>query len=223
MSDGTPEIKDVTPEELLATELAMTKRGYDPDAVDALLERAAATIQRLQLEAVHPPALDRRDGEDLIQRTLLLAQSTADETLEKAQENASAIVEDAEARAKRLMDDAEEFAANLMETERQRAQGIMDDVARRRERLENELDALDHFQQQARQRLLRAFDSEKVLLERLFADAMRGRPAEYLPAHGEDDIVLPDDDMDMAMSDEDPEAARVAWLVEHQSRGRGAG
>jgi hypothetical protein len=69
---------EVSPEELLTTTIPIVKRGYEPELIDRLLERAAATIERLQ--ALDTPALesDRQARADVLHRTLLLAQTSAD-------------------------------------------------------------------------------------------------------------------------------------------------
>ena len=55
---------DVTPHELRDVEIKEVRRGYDCDAVDTLLERAAATIEALQ-EQVHLAEQHARDVEEI--------------------------------------------------------------------------------------------------------------------------------------------------------------
>src|SRR3954452_21058188 len=107
-------LMDITPQELRASELKEAFRGYHRDEVDALLERAAATIDDLTEQFQRPRAVAVSRGEhtdaDTIQRTLLLAQRAADSALAEAEERAHALVEESEERAQALVSDAEATA-----------------------------------------------------------------------------------------------------------------
>ncbi|HEV2310839.1 MAG TPA: DivIVA domain-containing protein, partial [Acidimicrobiia bacterium] len=107
--------EEIDADGLLHAEIAVVKRGYDPDAVDELLERAAMTIDRLH--ALDAPAMEerRRTQADLLHRTLLLAQGSADRHLADAESSAASLVADAQARASRLVAEAEHAAETLME------------------------------------------------------------------------------------------------------------
>jgi cell division initiation protein len=106
---------DVTPHELRDVEIKEVRRGYDCDAVDTILERAAATIESLQ-EQLHLAEQHARDvevtgtaarqDEDVLQRTLLLATKAADEAVAEANAKARAITEAAEAQARAAVEEA---------------------------------------------------------------------------------------------------------------------
>jgi hypothetical protein len=144
--------------------------------IDSLLERAAATIERLR--ALDDPALERerRERADLMQRTLMLAQARADETITEAQTIAGEIRADAEASAQLLVADAEQIAAHLVETERGRARSILEDALACRDVLTGDVAALEQFASQARARLRDALEHELSELDLLLA-SMSGRPA----------------------------------------------
>src|SRR4051794_34192935 len=137
---------DVTPDELRDVQLRESFRGYHRTDVDALCERAAETIERLQRQrdlleeqlrsrvardgvrdprrVVAPPAAPptpepqaARDL-DVIQRTLVLAQRAADETLTEAQTRSRAMTSEAEAAARALVADAEASARRVADGER---------------------------------------------------------------------------------------------------------
>lgn len=169
---------EVSADELLTTVIPLSRRGYSPDVIDPLLERAAATIERLR--SLDDPALERerRERADLMQRTLMLAQARADETITEAQTIAGEIRADAEASAQLLVADAEQIAAHLVETERNRARSILEDALACRDVLTGDIAALEHFASQARARLRDALEHELSGLERLLS-SVKGRPAPH--------------------------------------------
>ncbi len=172
--DGAP-LEEVTPDELLTTVVPITRKGYAPDVIDGLLERAAATIDRLAVLDTPAFERERRDRADLLQRTLMLAQARADETITGAQAIADEIRGDAEASAQQLIADAEQLAAHLVETERLRAHAILEAALASRGVLQGDVAALEEFASQARARLRDALDAELVGLDGLLT-AVTSRP-----------------------------------------------
>ena len=191
--DETP--LEVSPEELLSSAIPIAKRGYEPDVIDALLERAASTIARLR--ALDAPELERqrRNQVEILQRTLMMAQSTAAHTVADAQAHARSLVDDAERRAQQLMADAEKLATHLVESEAARAQLSIGEARTRREALEEDIRALEQFLATARSRVRDALDTETSTLERLLGEAMVDRPARR-------EIDLTDPRLDAAQLDE---------------------
>jgi cell division septum initiation protein DivIVA len=175
-TDDTALLDEVTADELLTTVIPITRKGYAPDAIDALLERAAATIERLG--ALDDPAFERerRERADLLQRTLMLAQARADETVTEAQAIAGEIRGDAETNAQLLVADAEQLSAHLVETERMRAHAILEDALACRSVVENDIAALEEFASQARARLRDALETELMGLDAVLA-AVASRPS----------------------------------------------
>ncbi|HSO96392.1 MAG TPA: hypothetical protein VLV81_10160 [Acidimicrobiia bacterium] len=171
--DGAP-LDEVTPDELLTAVVPITRKGYAPDVIDPLLERAAATIERLAV--LDNPALERerRHRADLLQRTLMLAQARADETITEAQAIADEIRGDAEASAQQLIADAEQLAAHLVETERLRAHAILEEALAKRGVLQGDVAALGEFASQARARLRAALEAELVGLDGLLTAVTSG-------------------------------------------------
>jgi cell division septum initiation protein DivIVA len=173
--DDRVELEEVSADELLTAVIPITRRGYSPDVIDSLLERAAATIERLR--ALDTPALERerRERADLLQRTLMLAQARADETVTQAQSVAGEIRDDAEAGAQLLIADAEQLAAHLVETERLRAHAILEDALASRDVVQDDVAALEEFASQARARLHDALEAELTGLDGLLG-AVTSRP-----------------------------------------------
>jgi len=84
---------DVTPRELRDVEIREAFRGYNRDEVNDLLERAAAAIEALnertrvlgeRLASGQTESGRGRDTEDMLHRTLLLAQRASDEAIAEA-------------------------------------------------------------------------------------------------------------------------------------------
>src|SRR5262245_53092116 len=101
---------DVTPRELRDTDIREGFRGYHRDDVDELLERAASTVEGLservrqlteRLQSVEGSAGKSRETEEMLQRTLVLAQKTADEAISEAQERSRTVLEGYEAKARK--------------------------------------------------------------------------------------------------------------------------
>jgi DivIVA domain-containing protein len=142
---------DVTPHELRTAEFREEFRGYRQKEVDTLLDRAAVTIEQLQVEirrmSEHMSELrgatpGDREQDDLLRRTLLLAQKAADDAVAEAQATAQSLVADAESRraalidsahaqARSTIDGADEYAATTTSDAEARARALVDDATGR--------------------------------------------------------------------------------------------
>ena len=176
-SDGAERrLEEIDADGLLHAEIPVGKRGYNTDTVDELLERAAMTIDRLQ--ALDDPAIEerRRAAADLLHRTLLLAQASADHHLSEAESSAASLVADAQARASRMVAEAERAAETLMEARSAQARAAIGGLLERRQLLEDELDRLERYAWEVRGRLREVFTRESTALERVLSDTTRDRP-----------------------------------------------
>src|SRR5260370_33721360 len=106
---------EITPRELRDVEIREAFRGYSRDEVNELLERAAASLDvandRVQqmserLNTAQSETGHTRETEDILHRTLLLAQRAADEAVNEAAAKARQVVDDAELQARRLLPNA---------------------------------------------------------------------------------------------------------------------
>ena len=203
---GDDHRSEIDADGLLHAEIPVGKRGYDPDAVDELLERAAATIDRLQ--ALDEPALEqrRRFQADLLHRTLLLAQASADHHLADAESTAASVVADAQARASRLVAEAEHAAEQLVEARAAQARAAITGLLERRALLEREVDGLERFAADVRARLRDVFLTEATALEQVLTDATRDRPLLR-----EIDLTDPMTDVVAVPDDEPADATALAW------------
>jgi DivIVA domain-containing protein len=169
---------EITPRELRDTEIREAFRGYQRDEVNDLLERAAQTIEghaeRIRelsgrLGSAAGDAGRSRETEDVLHRTLLLAQRAADEAVSEAQAKARQLLDDAEAQSRRLLDDAEGEARRKGESERRRLEQDILDLAAKREVLLADVEALSRFEAEYRDRLVQRLESD--------LDAWRSRPS----------------------------------------------
>jgi cell division initiation protein len=174
VDDAAP--ADVAAEELLGAAIPIVRRGYAPEVVDELLDRAATTIERLRILGESELERRRRDHADLLNRTLLLAQSSADQRVAEAESLAASVVAEARARAGRLVAEAEQAASHLVDAERTRAELTVGAALARRRVLQADIEALEQYAQDLRARLRSVFDSQAAALDRVLAAATWGRP-----------------------------------------------
>lgn len=173
---------DLTPDAVRNVELRKKGRGYDADDVDAFrqqveigagemqarLREAAAKIEEAETRAREAEERSRTsvESDETIQRTLLLAQRTADAAVKEAEETAARKVADAEAEAERL----------LTEARNHREQAIADAESEVREAIDlKRAELLDELS--ALERTRDGLHAEVVALE-AHVDAQRGRVQE---------------------------------------------
>jgi DivIVA domain-containing protein len=121
---------EVAPKLLREVEFPEKLRGYHPDHVDEFLEQVAVGIEQLQerlrqaieraekaeqrAEKAEAQLAASGGEDDLLRRTLVLAQKTADMAIAEANERARAILEEAEQRAEKLLAEAQARAQALL-------------------------------------------------------------------------------------------------------------
>ncbi len=184
---------DITPRELRDVEIRESFRGYNRDDVNELLERAATTLdaahERMQqmnerLTTVQSETGHTRETEDILHRTLLLAQRAADEAVGEATAKARQMLDDAEIQSRRVVADAEADARRRGETERRRLEEEVLDLAGRRDALLADVEALTRFEADYRDRMVRALEAD--------LSALRSRPpASPGPRPETSDVDLP--------------------------------
>ena len=165
---------DVTPHELRDVEITDAFRGYNRDEVNELLERAAAPIEsqseqiRILTERIDSATADvgrTRDNDDLLQRTLVLAQRVADEAVAEAQQQAATTAAEAQQQASTTLADAEA-----------RAHAAILDAETRSQLLLTEADARSQAMiAEATAEVRRVNEVERVRIEREIAQLMAQR------------------------------------------------
>jgi cell division initiation protein len=185
---------DVTPQELRDSDIKPAFRGYDPDAVNELLDRAASTIEtqnekiRLlteRLSSAQNTTTERRETEDLLHKTLLLAQRAADEAIGEAQEKARGIVAESEQSARGMIAEAELEVRRIADVEKRRVEEEIVELAGRRDALIADVRALEQWEADYRRRVVRQIEGD--------LEAVRGRDAtEPAPQPTLTDVELPE-------------------------------
>jgi cell division initiation protein len=165
---------DITPHDLRNAELREAFRGYRPDEVEELLERAAVALERMhernrqlmdKVNAAEQTHDEGREIEGVMRQTLLLAQRTADEAVAAAHERARQVTEEAEDRALALVTEAENQARINGETQRKKYEAIVAELSARREALLADVDVLERTQSEYRARLKSVLQRELEALE----------------------------------------------------------
>jgi DivIVA domain-containing protein len=179
---------ELSPQAVAAATFKTVKRGYDPDEVRSYLvevataleashqqatameARARAAIAKLQ-EATQQGAVaaasSPRDDAEVISRTLVLAQRTADAAIAEARAEAAQITEragaeanamrqSAAAEAQRLLAEANAEAERVKSDEQRRAEDDVARIAARRDALLADVEQLEHHAVAQRERVRHA-------------------------------------------------------------------
>ena len=168
----------LTPEDVRTKEFRNSFRGYNEPEVDAFLDEVEGELTRLLREnselreraaspAAQAPAAavaaPMGETEEMLRRTLLIAQRTADETVAQAKAEADRIVSEAQAHTQQLVSSAQ-----------QQANAHIGDLDNRRKALEQHIEGLRAFEREYRTRL-------KAYLEAQLRD-LDGRGGSAAPA-----------------------------------------
>lgn len=206
---------EITPRELRDVEIREAFRGYSRDEVNELLERAAATLDAAdervrqmseRLNTAQSETGHTRETEDILHRTLLLAQRAADEAVNEAAAKARQMVDDAEIQSRRLIADAEADARRRGESERRRLEEEILDLATRRDTLLADVEALSRFEADYRDRSVRALEADLA--------ALRSRPPASPGARPEpSEVELPVRSDDAGRREQDEFAARASAAI----------
>lgn len=176
---------EITPRELRDVEIRESLRGYNRDEVNELLERAAATLEAAnervrqlseRLSSASTETGRTRETEDILHRTLLLAQRAADEAVAEATAKARQMVDDAEIQSRRVIAEAEADARRRGESERRRLEEEVVDLAHRRDTLLADVDALHRFESEYRERMVRVLEADLAALRTRPSTAPGSRP-----------------------------------------------
>ena len=164
---------ELSPQEIREVRFRERLRGYSPEDVDSFVERMAELVEALQAQVRR--ASDRAERPEADAAHEGVSEKSAANTLQLAQRAAELVLKEAEAEASRLIREAEERArATVLEAE-QRAVGVVDDsraalqleVSRlelTRDRLREEVAALDRYVEEERARAQRCLTEAAVRL-----------------------------------------------------------
>lgn len=194
---------EMTPQAVRSTGFKLVKRGYDPEEVDAFKEQVAGAVEYAQNQATAMEARARAavaklqevsqqvqsgggaaaaaaptGDAEVISRTLLLAQRTADQTVAEARAEADGILANARDEAGRVLDGARTMAAKAVDDARYEARRAVDDervkaenevqaLLARRDFLLADVDHLEQYIQAQRERLRDAAVQLQEMVERV--------------------------------------------------------
>ena len=193
---------ELSPQQIRAIGFKLVKKGYDPDQVDsfkdeiasvvetahkqaiAMEARARAAVAKLHEVSQSAPAPERApegfsaSDNDVITRTLALAQRTADTAVAEARDEADAIIAQSRDEAERLLDNARTLAAKTIEDSRAdarravegdqvRAENELQSLLARRDFLLSDVDHLEQHLQAQRERLRDAATALQELVDRV--------------------------------------------------------
>lgn len=194
---------DISPQTIRSTGFKTVKKGYDPEEVDSFRNRVAGAIEAAQNQATAmeararaavaklqevsqqvattrdaAPASGSSDDAEVISRTLLLAQRTADTTVSDARAEAEAVTSQAREEASRVLESARVMAAKTVEEgriemrravedERVKAENEVQALLARRDFLLADVDHLEQYLQSQRERLRDAAVQLQELVDRV--------------------------------------------------------
>ncbi|MGH2706591.1 MAG: DivIVA domain-containing protein [Actinomycetota bacterium] len=173
---------ELTPKDIEDKQFHDSFRGYNHEEVDLFLDEMAESFARLQqeqhslrqrLQELQEQLKQARGTEDMLKRTMLYAQRTAEDTVEEAKVKAQGMVSAAERRSQEIIALAE-----------RRSQEIINAGAARERELDARVDGLRRFEQEYRERLQAFLESQLRVLSEGPAAAPPRAPADGA-AHGE--------------------------------------
>ncbi|MGB8858932.1 MAG: DivIVA domain-containing protein [Ilumatobacteraceae bacterium] len=195
---------ELSPQTIRSTGFKTVKKGYDPDEVELFRNQVAAAVESAQNQATameararaavaklqevsqqaaegsrEPVVAASKSGDtEVISRTLLLAQRTADTAVSEARAEADAITAHAREEAARVLDSARSMASKTVddsrlearravEDERVRAENEVQSLLARRDFLLGDVDHLEQYLQAQRERLRDAAVQLQELVDRV--------------------------------------------------------
>lgn len=194
---------DISPQTIRSTGFKTVKKGYDPDEVEAFRNQVAVAVEAAQNQSTAMEARARAavaklqelsqqaaapsreaqvvapaDDAEVISRTLLMAQRTADSAVAEARVEAESITAQAREEASRVLDGARTMATKTIEDSRADARRAVDDdrvkaenevqsLLARRDFLLGDVDHLEQYLQVQRERLRDAAVQLQELVDRV--------------------------------------------------------
>jgi cell division initiation protein len=150
-------------------------RGYDQDEVDRFLDRVSEQITALakerddlqsRLKDLETAADENADQGNLIQRALLTAQRTADETVAEARQTAEQTVSEARQTAEQTVTEAREEADSILTEARQRVEAEEERAHAIFERVRKAVADLHRFRSEYRERVEGVIAEQLSMLDR---------------------------------------------------------
>jgi cell division initiation protein len=187
---------ELTAKVLREVEFQERLRGYHPDQVDEFLEQAALGVEELheRLRQANERAAraearlaESGSDDDVLRRTLVLAQRTADAAVAEAEARAQAILAEADNRAQAILAEAEARAQAIVGEAERGVRAEVERLSASRAELAADLALL---RQQLEQERRRAWQLHTSALEWLEANMPPSRSDEVVPTTESSDSAV---------------------------------
>jgi cell division initiation protein len=175
---------EMSPKAIAAVTFPTVRKGYDPEQVRSFLSQLSRGVEELQNRALQAEAKSRLTavtpqpdaGMDQVNKVLVMAQRTADATLQDAQqeadgirreaaERAESMIAEAKAQGAQIISAAEQEAQRTGEVTRSRIAAEVEALEVRRQALSSDVDALSGHITTQRERLASTVDVLRQALE----------------------------------------------------------
>lgn len=142
----------ITPLDIHNKEFPRKIRGYDPDAVDEFLDQVIREFESLikengrlkeQLDHVALKLEEYKQLEDTINRTLVVAQETAEDVKTNARKESDLIIQEARLQAERIIEAGQSKARRIMEENADLSRAAVALRTQVRALLQSQLNAID--------------------------------------------------------------------------------
>lgn len=159
----------ITADTFRGIQFRQKRHGYDPSEVDAFLEQAAQHVEAAQAEAIevrsrpvnNAVTLPMDDG--TLQKTLLLAQRTADLAIQEAKATAAGIIADAQRKADDLTVTAQKEAQALRASTLADSQAELAKIEAKRIDVQAKVDLLTRWANDHRTHLAKTLEAVQVM------------------------------------------------------------
>lgn len=145
---------DLTPRDIQDKQFNDAFRGYSHEEVDLFLDQVADSFDRAfkenqtfhhRLKDLEEQLFQARATEDMLKKTLLAAQKTADEAIQEARSLAVATVEGAETAAREIVERAQLKGAEVLAAAEQQAHDLVADAEAKLKQIEERIAELRDF------------------------------------------------------------------------------
>jgi cell division initiation protein len=148
--------------------------GYHPEDVDEFLEQAAVGVEQLlerlrqadeRVQKLEKTATESAGNEELLKRTLVLAQRTADQVVQEAREEATRLVADARSKGEALLAEGATRGQRAYEEAIADQRANLEAAEAALRQVQQEVDAIRAWVDQNRAHLLNALKDAQALVQ----------------------------------------------------------
>lgn len=179
---------DLTARDIQEKQFNDAWRGYNQEEVDDFLDRLAETLDavrhenevlRARVDELEGAVAASRSTEEMLKKTLVSAQSAAEEAISKAKARAEQLIGEAQERARKADEEAKERTAQLdADIRRRTLEADREHTVRKRD-LDQSIARLKAFEAELKDRLRTFLDQQRRALDGLAPapDQVKGPPS----------------------------------------------